>query len=82
MATIFTKGLDKDDEKEGFFKKLKNIENKSEEQLREIKNQNMGDFNVKDSRTVKFRSSLNYDAKHSFYKYRLSELNQMFRPNL
>ena len=74
--------MDKDDEKEGFFKRLKNIENKSEEQLREIKNQNMGHFNVKDSKKVEFRNSLNYDAKRSFHKYRLSELNQMLCPNL
>ena len=39
LGNIFTKGLDKDDEKEGLFQRLRNIEDKSEEQLKEIKKQ-------------------------------------------
>ena len=34
LGNIFNKGLDKDDQKEGLFKRLKNIENKSEEKLK------------------------------------------------
>ena len=39
LGNIFTKGLDKDDQKEGLFQRLRNIEDKSEEQLKEIKKQ-------------------------------------------
>ena len=31
LGKIFTKGLDKDDQKEGLFKRLKNIEDKNKE---------------------------------------------------
>ena len=34
MNKIFNKGLDKDDQKEGLFKRLKNIEDKNEELLK------------------------------------------------
>ena len=33
MGKIFTKGLDNDDQEEGLLKRLKNIEDKNEEQL-------------------------------------------------
>ena len=36
MGKIFNKGLDKNDQKEGLFKRLKNIEDKNEEQLKAI----------------------------------------------
>ena len=39
LGKIFNKGLDKDDEKEGFFKRLENIKDKNEEQLQVIKDQ-------------------------------------------
>ena len=35
---IFNRGLNKDDQKEGLFKRLKNIETKNEEQLTAIEN--------------------------------------------
>ena len=38
LGTVFTKGLDKDDQKEGLFKRLRNIEDKIKELLEEIKN--------------------------------------------
>ena len=45
LGKIFNKGLDKDDQKEGLFKRLKNIEdkseNQSEKQLDAIKNMNI-----------------------------------------
>ena len=34
LGKIFNKGLDKDDQKEGLFKRLKNIEDKNEELLK------------------------------------------------
>ena len=39
LVKIFNKGLSKDDKKEGLLKKLKNIEDKNEEQLLVIKDQ-------------------------------------------
>ena len=39
LGKIFNKGLDKDDQKEGLFKKLKNIECKNEAQLQAIEDQ-------------------------------------------
>ena len=41
MGKIFNKGLSKDDQKEGFFKRLKNIEDKNEAQLKAVKNINI-----------------------------------------
>ena len=38
MGTIFIKGLKEEDKKEGLLKRLKNIEDKNEEQLKAIKN--------------------------------------------
>ena len=38
MGTVFTKGLDKDDQKEGLSKRLGNIDGKIKELLEEIKN--------------------------------------------
>ena len=40
LGKMFTKGLDKDNQNEGLFKRLKNIEGKIEEILNQIKNQN------------------------------------------
>ena len=37
MGRVFNKGLDEDDQKEGLLKRLKDIEDKSEEQLKAIK---------------------------------------------
>ena len=39
MGKIFNKGLDKDDKKEGLFKRLENIKDKNEEQLQAIEDQ-------------------------------------------
>ena len=38
LGKVFNKGLDKDDQKEWLFKRVKNIEDKNEELLKEIKN--------------------------------------------
>ena len=39
LGKVFNKGLEERDNKEGLLKRLKNIENKSEQQLQAIKNQ-------------------------------------------
>ena len=39
LGKIYNKGLDKEDQKEGLFKKLENIKDKNEEQLQAIKDQ-------------------------------------------
>ena len=39
LGKVFTQGLDKHDQKEGLLKRLKNIEDKNEEQLKAIEDQ-------------------------------------------
>ena len=39
LGKIFKKGLDKDDQKEGLFKRLENIKDKNKGQLQAIKDQ-------------------------------------------
>ena len=53
LSKIFNKGLNKDDKKEGLFKRLENIKDKNEEQLQAIKDQ--GEKQLKDlkSKTLK-----------------------------
>ena len=63
MGKIFNKGLDKDDKKEGLFKRLKNIEGKNEEQLKLLSNAN------KTSSYIKNESDYNYDNNFCFYKF-------------
>ena len=63
LGKIFNKGLDKDDRKEGLFKRLKNIEDKNEEQLKLLSNAN------KTSSYIKNESDYNYDNNFSFYKF-------------
>ena len=55
MSKIFTKRLDKNDQKEGLFKRLKNIEDKNEEQLKLFSKVN------KTSKFSKNESDHNYD---------------------
>ena len=55
LGNIFTKGLDKDDQKEGLFKRLKNIKGKNEELLNEFSAAN------KVSKAAKNQSDYNYD---------------------
>ena len=56
-------GVDKDDQKEGLFKRLKDIEDKNEEQLELISKTN------KTNRLAKNESDYNYDNKFVFYKF-------------
>ena len=64
LGKIFNKGLDKDDQKEGLFKRLKNIEdkseNQSEKQLDAIKNMNISS---KPLMEIFFFSTLSDEAK-------------------
>ena len=63
LDKIFNKGLDKNDRKEGLFKRLKNIEDKNEEQLKLLSNTN------KTSSYIKNESDYNYDNNFAFYKF-------------
>ena len=64
LGKRFTEGMDKDDQKEGLFKRLKNIEDKSKEQLKLFSNAN------KTSSHTKNESDYNYDNnKIAFYKF-------------
>ena len=63
LGKIFNKGLHKDDEKEGLLKRLKNIEDKNEEQLKLPSNTN------KTSSYKKSESDYNYDNNFAFYKF-------------
>ena len=48
LGKIFNKGLSEDDKKEGLFKRIKNIENKNEEQLKAIEDQGKNNWkNIK-----------------------------------
>ena len=50
LGKIFNKGLDKDDKKEGLFKRLENIKNQNEEQLQVIKDQ--GEKQLKELKNI------------------------------
>ena len=63
LGKIFNKGLSEDDKKEGLFKRLKNIEDKNEEQLKLLSNTN------KTSSYIKNESDYNYDNNFAFYKF-------------
>ena len=66
MGKVFSNGLDKDDQKEGLFKRLKNIEDKNEEQLKLLSNTN------KTSSYIKNESDYNQDYSENnfdFYKF-------------
>ena len=66
----FTKGLDKDDQKEELLKRLENIEDKNKKQLQLFSKTN------KITRIAKNESDYNYDNKFAFYKfYRGFEIN-------
>ena len=69
--------MDKDDQKEGLFKRLKNVDGKNEKLLKEIKDEKTKEPAKKDTETNKTKNPLIYDSKHSFYKYRLREFNKI-----
>ena len=63
LGNIFTEGLDKDNEKEGLFRRLENNKDKSKELLNTFSAAN------KVSIAAKNESDYNYDFKYSFYKF-------------
>ena len=56
LGKTFNKGLDKDDKKEGLFKRLENIKDKNEEQLQAIKDQ--GEEQLKKLKNIEESSTL------------------------
>ena len=72
LGKIFNKGLSEDDKKEGLFKRLKNIEDKSEKQLKAIaienKNEKRLEANSKSLKSVSYISQLSKRAKELFEK--------------
>ena len=62
MGKVFTKGLREDDQKEGLLKRLRDIEDKNEEQLQLFSKAD------KISRIAKNKSEYNCDNKFAFYK--------------
>ena len=54
LGKIFNKGLSEDDQKEGLFKRLKNIENKNEEQLKLLSNTNKNNSYIKNDNSFAF----------------------------
>ena len=71
LGKIFNKGLDKDDEEEGLFKTLKNIEGKNEEQLQAIKDQ--GEKQLKELKNIDKSKTLKAIGKIS--KKMMKEIN-------
>ena len=63
LGKIFNKGLSEDDKKEGLFKRLKNNEDKNEEQLKLLSNTN------RTSSYIKNESDYNSDNNFAFYKF-------------
>ena len=63
MANIFNKGLDKDGQKEGLFKRLENIKSKNKELLKAFSSAN------KVSKAAKNEIDFNYDSKYTFYRF-------------
>ena len=63
MGSIFKKGLDKDDQKEGLLKRLENIKSKNQELLKTFSRAN------RVSKTVKNEIDFNSDSKYAFYRF-------------
>ena len=66
--------MDKDDQKEVLFQRLKNIEGKNEEMMGEIKDQKTKKL---DSPITKIKNPLLYNTNYDFRKYRLSKFFKM-----
>ena len=63
QAKFDTKGLGKNDKKEGLFKRLENIKDKNEELLNTFSAAN------KVSKAAKNESDFNYDFKYTFHTF-------------
>ena len=68
LGKIFNKELSKDDKKEGLFKRLKNIEDKSEKQLKAIEDGKQLDTNSKSLKSISYFTQLSTKAKELFEK--------------
>ena len=81
MGKIFNKGLDKDDEKEGLLKILKNIKDKSEEQLQAIKDQGkeqLKEFkNIGKNKTLKAVDEISKQKKNNEANKLLAEFEKI-----
>ena len=62
LGNIFNKGLDKDDQKEGLFKRVENIKGKNEELLKAFSTAS------RVSKAAKNESDFNYNSKYAFYR--------------
>ena len=80
LGKKFNKGLSKDDQKEGLFKRLKNIENKikneNKQELEPIKNEEQSEV-LKDESTVADKKP----KKNVLLKYELDHIFKNFGPN-
>ena len=68
MGKVFSNGLDKDDQKEGLFKRLKNIENAQKNLIRDDDNESIyyaprSEFDDKDDKYRKTQQNNNIDTK-------------------
>ena len=80
---MFNKGLDKDDQKEGLFKRLKNIEGQNEEQLKATEDQRKKQLDAiknistdsKSLKTISYFSQLSPEAKELFEKIKKEKNN-------
>ena len=68
MGKIFNKGLDKNDQKEGLFKRLKNIKDKNDKQLKAIEDHGKKqlDTDSKSLKSIIYFSELSTKAKELF----------------
>ena len=67
LGFVFNKGLDESDKKEGLLKRLKNIEDKSEEQLKVTENKKDNQLGIKSSTNV-LDEELSPEAKNMITK--------------
>ena len=69
LIKVFNKGLDEKGKKEGFLKRLKNIEGKNEEQLKnQLKLVGNDSVNKESFKKLKFLNKRDQDAKESYIK--------------
>ena len=69
MGKVFNKGLDKEDKKEGLFKRLKNIKDKNEELLNAFSTTNKVNKAPK-NKINKQINNLFYSKQYSFAKFK------------
>ena len=81
LGKILNKGLSKDDKKEGLFKRLKNVEDKSEKQLKAIKDGKQLDTNSKSLKSISYFTQLSTKAKELFEKIK-KERNDIDREKI